>query len=108
MPTPRFSDHLQQLPSTQHLAGLELIDESGQVVDTLHNRPGQAGSVAVYAALALAHGGIDAAAALQGLHWFAEHTQAARAHPGSHPNIDRLLALQGTQRRYTVRCLPAA
>jgi hypothetical protein len=26
----------------------------------------------------------------EGLQLFAEHTESARAHPGSHPNIDRL------------------
>jgi Uncharacterized protein conserved in bacteria len=33
-----------------------------------------------------------------GLEWYAEHVADARAFPGKHPNIDRLLAwAQGTE-----------
>jgi len=101
-----FADNLKQLPSIQHLAGLELLDARGEIVATLHNRPGQAGSVAVYAALAQRHGGIDAAAAAEGLALYAEHTADARENPGKHPNIDRLLALQAGGEALTVRVLP--
>jgi len=70
------------------------------VTATIKNKPGQAGSLAVYAALALRHGRIDAVAAREGLALFAEHTADAQAHPGRHPNIDRLLQVlasdQGT------------
>ena len=44
-----FSDNLQQLPSVSPLAGLQLIDSTGAVVATIENKPGQAGSLAVYA-----------------------------------------------------------
>jgi hypothetical protein len=104
-----FADNLKQLPSIQHLAGLELLDARGETVATLHNRPGQAGSVAVYAALAQRFGRIDAAAAQEGLSLYAEHTEDARAHPGKHPNIDRLFALlaDGAE-ALSVKPLPAA
>jgi len=59
-------------------------------VTTIENKPGKAGSLAIYAALAAKHGCIDATAAEEGLRLFAEHTEAARATPGSHPNIDKL------------------
>lgn len=88
-----FADTLRELPPVSHLAALELLDGDGQVVARIENKPGQAGSLAVYAALAALYGGrITPAAAQLGLEWYAEHTQDALAHPGKHPNIDRLLA----------------
>jgi hypothetical protein len=90
----KFSDRLQQLPSVAHIAALQLLSADGQLLATLENKPGQAGSVAVYHALAALYGGtLTPQAATLGLEWFAEHTAAAHAHPGSHPNIDRLAAL---------------
>ena len=47
-----FADRLKQLPSASHLAALHLLGTDGQVLATLENKPGQAGSLAVYAALA--------------------------------------------------------
>ena len=90
-----FADTLKTLPSIQHLAALHLCDAAGQRVATLENKPGQAGSLAVYHALAQRHGGhITPAAAAEGLALYGEHTADAQAHPGKHPNIDRLLALR--------------
>ena len=88
-----FADNLKQLPAVSHLAALQLLDAAGNVVATIENKPGQSGALAVYAALAAKHGSINVAAAQDGLDIFAEHTISARAHAGSHPNIDRLLAL---------------
>ena len=89
-----FADTLKTLPSVAHLSALRLLDAAGAVVATIENKPGQAGSLAVYHALSQRHGGrIDAAAAREGLALYGEHTDDARAHPGKHPNIDRLLAL---------------
>lgn len=105
----QFSARLQQLPSVAHLAALQLIDAQGQTVATLENKPGQAGSVAVYHALAALYGGtITPAAAALGLEWYAEHTADARAHPGKHPNIDRLLAWANASQAYAVKLVPAA
>ena len=104
-----FADTLKQLPPITHLTGLQLLDEQGTVAATLENKSGQAGSVAVYAALAQRHGGaLTLQAAHEGLALYAEHTADARAHPGKHPNIDRLLALIEAGGRYTVKLLPAA
>jgi hypothetical protein len=102
-----FADTLQQLPSIAHLKGLQLLDEQGAPVASLENKPGQAGSVAVYAALAERFGAITVQAAHEGLSMYAEHTADARAHPGKHPNIDRLIALIEAGGRYTVKLLPA-
>lgn len=105
--TPSFADTLKQLPPTSHLAGLQLLDDHGTAVATLHNQPGQAGSVAVYATLAQRYGAITVQAAHEGLLMYGEHAADARAHPGKHPNIDRLIALIEAGGRYAVKLLPA-
>lgn len=88
-----FADTLKTLPPVSHLAALQLQDGQGQVLATIENKPGQAGSLAVYHALAQRHGGaVTPAAAAEGLALYGEHTADARAFPGKHPNIDRLLA----------------
>ena len=102
-----FADNLRQLPAITHLSALELIDATGQVAATIENKPGKAGSLAVYNALAARHGSIDAAAAEEGLALFAEHTESARQHPGSHPNIDRLFEVIASGQGYTVRLVQA-
>lgn len=103
-----FADQLKLLPSTAHIAAIELLDASGAMVARIDNQPGKAGSVAVYHALAHKHGGvITPAAAAEGLAWFCEHTAAAREHPRSHPNIDRLLAWAAGTESYSVRLTPA-
>jgi hypothetical protein len=102
-----FADNLKALPSVAHIAALELLDSSGTVVATIENKPGKAGSLAVYAALAARHGQIDGTAAREGLDLFAEHTEDARRHPGKHPNIDRLLTLIASGDRLTIRTIAA-
>ncbi len=86
-----FADNLKALPSVAHLAAIELLDAAGAVVARIENKPGQAGSLAVYAALAAKHGAINVAAAQEALQIYAEHTTDAEANPGKHPNIDRLI-----------------
>lgn len=99
-----FVEQLKHLPSAAHIAAIELLDASGQVVARIDNQPGKAGSVTVYHALAQRHGGVlTPQAAREGLELFCEHTAAARAHPGSHPNIDRLLAWAEDTASHTVR-----
>ena len=103
-----FAERLKQLPAATHLAALHLLNADGKAIATIENKPGQAGSVAVYAALAALYGGsITPAAASLGLEWYAEHTADALAFPGKHPNIDRLLAwAQGTD-SYQVQSIAA-
>lgn len=88
-----FSDNLKQMPPVSHLTGLQLIDANGTVVCTIEHQAGQIGSLTLYNYLAQIHGAITPEAARKGLDLYAEHTTDARAHPGKHPNIDRLLAL---------------
>ncbi len=102
-----FADNLKQLPSVSHLAALQLLDASGQVSATIENKPGQAGSLAVYAALAGKHGSINAAAAQEGLDIYAEHTADSRANPGKHPNIDRLISIIETGQGLNVKLIAA-
>ena len=99
-----FADRLKQLPPVQHLAVLELLNNQDEVVATIENKPGQAGSLAVYHGLAQQHGGtITPAAAALGLTWYGEHLADAQAHPGKHPNIDRLEAWASGTDSYTCR-----
>lgn len=102
-----FADNLKQLPSIAYLAALELIDGAGAVAATIENKPGKAGSLAVYHALAAKHGSINVAAAQEGLEIFAEHTVDARANPGKHPNIDRLLEVIASGQGYGVKLIEA-
>lgn len=102
-----FADNLKQLPSIAQLAALELIDAAGAVAASIENKPGKAGSLAVYHALAAKHGAINVAAAQEGLEIFAEHTVDARANPGKHPNIDRLLEVIASGQGYSVKLVEA-
>lgn len=102
-----FADRLKQLPPVQHLAALELLNNQGEVVATIENKPGQAGSLAVYHALAQQHGGaITPAAAALGLTWYGEHLADAQQHPGKHPNIDRLVAWAAGTTTHGTRAIP--
>ena len=88
-----FADNLKQLPKVSHLAALNLLDADDAVVAMIENKPGQAGSLAVYNHIAQLYGAINAEAAKKGLELYAEHTDDARTNPGKHPNIDRLIGL---------------
>ncbi len=102
-----FADNLKQLPSIAHLAELQLLDAAGNVVASIENKPGKAGSLTVYVALAAKHGGINVAAAQEGIELFSEHTADARAHPGNHPNIDRLFDVMASGKGYSVKLINA-
>ena len=88
-----FADKLKTLPGVSHLAALQLLDAAGEVVATIENKPGQAGSLAVYNHLGQLHGAITPEAATQGIEIYAEHSEDARLNPGKHPNLDRLIGL---------------
>ena len=89
-----FADNLQQLPGADSLSAVQLTNTAGEIVATIENKPGQAGSLRVYAALAAKHGEINQAAAVEGMEIYAEHTSDAISNPGKHPNIDRLIAIR--------------
>lgn len=92
-PTNVFKDNLAKLPAFDAIERIDLIDESGTVVATIENQPGKQGSLAVYHYLRQTFGTLDTQAAEHGLAIFAEHTADARARPGAHPNVDRLLEI---------------
>lgn len=99
-----FADILKTLPAIDAIEKLELYN-GDTLVDSIENKPGKAGSVAVYNALAQEFGSLNKAAAVKGLILFAEHTADAQANPGKHPNIDRLfdiISKQGELRIETV------
>lgn len=99
-----FVDNLKRLPETGHLLAIELTGPDGQSA-VIENIPGSQGSVRVYAALLAKHGELGRMAAAEGLDSYAEHVADARANPGKHPNIDRLLeiVLDGRPWRGVVR-----
>ena len=104
-----FADTLKTLPSVAHLSALKLIDpSSGEVVHTIENKPGQAGSLAVYTHLAQMFGAITAEAARRGLGLYGEHTTDALTNPGKHPNIDLLIDLSSEGGQLQVETVPAA
>lgn len=92
-PTNVFKDNLAKLPTIDAIERIDLVDESGTVVAIIENQPGKQGSLAVYHYLRQAFGTLDTQAAEHGLAIFAEHTADARARPGAHPNVDRLLEI---------------
>ncbi|MDQ7989243.1 MAG: DUF2322 family protein [Candidatus Dactylopiibacterium sp.] len=98
-----FADNLKQLPGVSHLAAIELLDESGARAALIEHKTGQIGSLTVYNHLAQFYGHINAEAATRGLELYAEHTDDARANPGKHPNIDRLLQILATGQALGVR-----
>jgi hypothetical protein len=102
----KFSEILPTLENTDHVLAVELFDASGQQVARIDNVPGSSGSVRVYCHLAKQWGVINAEAARAGLQLYAEHTEDARANPGKHPNIDRLLALQENAGSLQVKLVP--
>jgi len=102
-----FTENLQALPPVDHLSALELFNAKGDAVARIENKPGQAGSLKLYAALAVKHGSINPAAAQEGLALYAEHTADAQANPGKHPNIDRLLAINETTDSLTAQTIAA-
>ncbi len=89
-----FAENLKKLPGISHLAAIQLLDAEGQEVALIENKPGSAGSVAVYNHLAQTYGSITPEAAKKGLEIYAEHSEDARLNPGKHPNIDRLLRIE--------------
>ena len=101
-----FADNLKQLPGVEGVDRLELIDANGNIAAILENKPGKAGSLAVYNHLVATYRAIDATSAKKGLELFAEHTEDARHNPGKHPNIDRLFEVIDKNLRFTGRTQP--
>lgn len=98
-----FAENLKKIPPVSHVEKIELMRTDGSVEAVVENRPGQAGSLAVYHYLAQKYGSINADAAREGLDLFAEHYEDAKANPGKHPNIDRLISIVDGNLRFISR-----
>ena len=99
----QFAANLKKLPGISHLAAINLLDAEGNVQATIENKAGSQGSLAVYNHLAQTFGAITPDAARKGLELFAEHADDARALPGKHVNIDRLLALVAEKKTLRIK-----
>lgn len=90
-----FQDNLNQLPSIDHLSGLDVCDENGETLHHIPAAPGKLGSLKLYNALAQEFDGtLNETAAERGLDLFAEHVEDAQNNPGKHPNIDLLFKVK--------------
>jgi hypothetical protein len=87
-----FADNLKKMPGVAHLEAIRLLDGEEEA-GLIEHKPGQVGSLTLYNHLSQTFGAITPEAARAGLELYAEHTEDARANPGKHPNIDRLLEL---------------
>ncbi len=106
-PTASFKDNLALLPSIAAILRIDLIDPTGTTVASIENEAGKQGSLAVYQYIAQNFSLLDATAATHALEVFAEHTADARARPGAHPNIDRLLEIIGGAPPLTIKVTEA-
>jgi len=89
-----FAEILKTLPTIDDIDSIALYTaDSDTPMEIIENRPGKAGSVAVYHALLQEFGTLNAEAAKKGLELYAEHVADAEANPGKHPNIDRLFQI---------------
>ena len=85
-----FKDILETLPSIDHLTGLDVLNGE-TVIHHIPAAPGKLGSLRLYNALAEKFNGkLNRTSAQQGVEWFAEYIEDAKANPGKHPNIDLL------------------
>lgn len=92
-----FAENLEQFPEVGSIERIE-ISQDGALLSTIGNIDGQRGSLALYNYLLKTMGDLDIYAAKRGLELYAEHTADARANPGKHPNIDRLILIEATHK----------
>lgn len=99
-----FAEHLAGFPDIAHLGGLSVCQNDGTEIHHIPAIEGKLGSLKLYNALAERFDGqLNAAAAEQGLLWFAEHVDDAKANPGKHPNIDLLLKVCAENAVYALK-----
>ncbi|MDO4998421.1 MAG: DUF2322 family protein [Neisseria sp.] len=99
-----FQENLAQMPSVDHLSGLNVLNAQNEVIHHIPAIEGKLGSLKLYHALAQKFANqLNAEAAAQGLAWFAEHVEDAKNNAGKHPNIDLLFRVQAEQLNYTLQ-----
>ena len=92
-----FKDNLEQFPPVDIVERID-ITQGDKPQGSILNEDGQRGSLALYYYLYKTMGELDVYAARRGLELYAEHTADARANPGKHPNIDRLILIEATHK----------
>ena len=92
-----FKDNLEQFPPVDIVERID-ITQGDKPQGSILNADGQRGSLALYYHLYKTMGELDIYAARRGLELYAEHTADARANPGKHPNIDRLILIEATHK----------
>jgi len=100
----QFKKNLESLPGIDGIERLELFeDNKSQPVTIIENKPGKAGSVAVYNFLKSEYDQLNYESAKIGLELFAEHVISAAENPGAHPNIDFLFDVIENDRVVSIR-----
>jgi 2,3,4,5-tetrahydropyridine-2-carboxylate N-succinyltransferase len=92
----QFNDNVNRLTKAVPQVALIKLFLDGQLIRTVANVPGQAGSLRVYANFQ-ANGELPAKAVASCMEVFAPLLAEAKASPGAHPNIDLLLGLKEHQ-----------
>ena len=92
-----FKENLEQFPAIDALERIEFYQD-GKLMSMVENKEGQKGSLALYFYLFKTMGTLDLAAARRGLELYAEHTADAHINVGKHPNIDRLILIEATNK----------
>ena len=94
-----LKENVAALPAIDSIAAITLHP----INHTIPNVPGKKASVAIYSYLASMYGGkLTAQAAEEGLRLYDEVVADAKAHPGSHPNIDILLDVTSNQTQLSI------
>lgn len=102
----QFKDFLATFPNIDHLSGLNVLNENGEVIHHIPAIEGKLGSLKLYNALAENFAGqLNVESANQGIEWFAEHVEDAKQNPGKHPNIDLLLAVVAQNYSYKLQAI---
>jgi len=102
----QFKKNLESLPGIDGIERLELFEDNiPQPTTIIENKPGKAGSVAVYNFLKSEYGQLNYESAKIGLELFAEHVISAAENPGAHPNIDFLFDVIENDRVLTINVI---
>lgn len=102
----KFNDYLTHFSDISHLAGIEVLDEKGQVIHHIPAIEGKLGSLKLYNALAERFDNqLNENSAQQGLVWFSEHVDDAKQNIGKHPNIDLLFNVLEHQYQWQLKVI---
>lgn len=94
-----LKENVAALPPIDSIAAITLQP----INHTIANAPGKKASVAIYSHLATKYGGkLTVVAAEEGLQLYDEVVADAKAHPGSHPNIDILLNVISSKKQHNI------